>query len=117
MLTPALRHYHYGRPPWWITSDWESYPYYGIRAAESRALGDHLSITAKYHRDLSGYEVDYPVAESAFSGQRSIWHSGPEQTKIYDGPVPVELRGYSPSGSWVLLGILGVLGIAAWRAL
>jgi len=56
----------------------------GYRGAESRALGDYLDVTARFHKDL-GADQYYPVSMTEGPYSMSARHSGLEQTKIYDG--------------------------------
>jgi len=86
----------------------------GTRAAEARALGgDYLDISARFHKDLGAYE-DYPVAMSMEGARRSVLHSGPEQSRIYDG---LGFFGAMSSNEkrLAMLGGAAVVGYFAWQ--
>lgn len=111
-------YYHYGASPRRYVADWRGVPQPGSRAAERLALGaegDYIDITARFHKELGNYDIDYPVSMSAHHGRRSILHSGPEQTKIYDGDTPIELGFFGQmSRNEKMLAFTAVLGIAGF---
>lgn len=101
------RHYAY---------NWEGLPPGPSRAGETRALGcddkDFIDITAMatYHKSLG----DYPVAMTALTGRGSVLHSGPEQTRIYDGLGLFE--GFSRNEKRMALAAgAGLVGYLAYR--
>lgn len=118
----ASTYYHFGALPRRYVADWRGVPQPGARAAETLALGadgDYLDITARFHKELGDYDIDYPVTMSAQHGRRSILHSGPEQTKIYDGPTPAELGFFGQMSRnekrLMLLAGAGLVGFLAWK--
>ncbi len=120
----ASTYYHHGAAPRHYVADWQGVPQPGSRAAETLALGedgDYIDITARFHKELGNYDIDYPVSMSAQYGRRSILHSGPEQTKIYDGKTPIELGFYEQMSSnekrFILLIGIGIAGFLAWKHL
>jgi hypothetical protein len=99
------RHYVY---------NWQGLPPGPSYAAETRALGcdDFVDViaTAHYHKSLG----DYPVAMTALTGKGSVLHSGPEQTRIYDGLGLFE--GFSRNEKRLALAaVVGIAGYLAYR--
>lgn len=114
MSFPSTYYQHAASPRRYVY-DWRGGALVGTRAAETRGLGadgDYLDITAtaRFHKELSGY----PTSLTPGTGRSSILHSGPEQTKIYDG------LGFFGSMSrnekrLALLGGAGVVAYLAWK--
>lgn len=118
----ASTYYHHGAFPRRYVADWRGVPQPGSRAAERLALGadgDFIDITAKFHKELGGYDIDYPVLMSAHYGRRSILHSGPEQTRIYDGETPIELGFFGQMSRnekrLMFLAGIGITGFLTWK--
>ncbi len=110
----AASYYEYGGVPRHYILNWDGLPPGPTRAAETRGLGcdgegDYIDVvaTAHLHKSLG----DYPVAMSLESGTRSILHSGPEQTKLYDG-----LGLFDLSRNEQRLAVVAGLGLAAYFA-
>ena len=92
-------YYEYGGTPHHYDYNWKGMPAPGFRAAETRALGNY---------------VEYPVAMSLQTGQRSVLHSGPEQTHIHDAPLgQAQLSRMEKHALWIAG--LGIAGYFAWR--
>lgn len=106
-------YYHHGGVPRSYVYDWRGGAMQGNRAAETRALGaDFLDISARFHKELSGY---YPVVLTEATGRGSVRHSGMEQTWIDDGMAGIGLSKSEKSA--VMLGALALGGYLAWKHL
>lgn len=106
----ASSYYQHAGAPHHYTLEWEGMPPGPTWAAETRGLGcdgDYIDVTATFHKSLG----DYPVAMSMEAGRRSILHSGPEQTHIYDG---LGVFGLSRNEGRLLM-VVGI-GLAGWLA-
>lgn len=107
----VAQHYNY---------NWDGIPPGPTRAAETRGLGclgcdeDYVDITATFHKSL-GSLGDYPVSMSMEGGRKSVLHSGPEQTRIYDA---MGIFGLSDNENRLaLIAGLGLAGYIAWKML
>lgn len=107
----ASSYYQHAGMPTHYVYDWSGMPQGSERGAESRALGDYLDITARFHKDLSG--VDYPVSMSMESGTRSVLHSGPEQTHIYDSAPLGALS--DNEKKFGIITLAGIAGFFIWK--
>lgn len=74
----ASMYYGHAAYPRAYAWNWRGMPMPGQRGAVSRGLGEYPT---------------FPVSMSAESGRRSVLHSGPEQTHIYDAPYGSHLAG------------------------
>ncbi len=115
------RYAQYAGEPTHYDYNWSGMLVASQRAAESRALGgfidmrsimtpqsmgmDSIDITARFHKELSGY---YPVSMSAESGHRSKLRSGPEK-----------LAGFLSNNEkrFGMLAAAAVVGLIAWKKL
>jgi len=97
---------HAGSPSHYVWN-WDGLPPGPTHSAEQRELsGDYIDVTATFHKSLG----DYPVAMSLMSGKKSILHSGPEQTHIYDG-----LGAFDKGQKLALLAGVGIVGYLLWK--
>lgn len=98
--------------------NWKGMPSPGTRGAERRGLGcdnggDYIDVSAvaRFHKGLG----DTPVSMSQYSKTRSILHSGPEQTHIFDEAPPSSLGFFGQlSENERRLFMLGGAALAGW---
>lgn len=121
----AAIYYEYGGVPHHYVAQWTGMPQPATRGAgETRSLGrylptgaDFLDVSATFHKELSDYDIDYPVSVSMEAARRSILHSGPEQTRIHDQPTPPELGFFGEmSRNEKKLALVGGIALAGWLA-
>ena len=122
----AAQYYQHGGIPMHYQYNWDGMPQGSIGPQKSnRALGwtevsegadllqdmgdDFIDVQAHFRKSLGS--TDYPVAMSMQTAMRSVRHSGPEQTHLFDSWRPMGFFGTLSNNERILA--FGVLGAAA----